>query len=77
MLEAEIAHQGTDDTVDATAASLARDDIEQLIAIVDVAGRVGHHQPVTIAIESDAEIGPVLEYGTAEVFRRLWRRPDR
>src|SRR5438105_5985300 len=61
VLEAEIAHQRADDAARQHAAPLvvARDHVEELIAVVDDAGGVDHHEAIAVAVEPDSEIGAV------------------
>ena len=40
---------------------------EDLVAVDQLALLVGHHQPVGVAVQRDAEIGAVLEHLCAEI----------
>ena len=64
MLEAEIAHQRSDDAArqDAPPLIIAGNDEQQLIAVVDHACTINHDQPVAVAVERNAEVGAVAHH---------------
>ncbi len=64
QLETEIAHQGTHHpTLEATTAlEIARDQIEQLVAIHCRPGVIHHQDPITVAVEGDADVGVLVEH---------------
>ena len=60
VLEAEVAHQRSDNTGNRAArGTVRRDHVEQPITVVEVSFRVRHHEAVSVAIKRDAQIGPV------------------
>ena len=71
LLEAEIGHQRADHAAaERTAPAVVhRDDVEQLVAVVDAPVAVDHDQPVAVAVERDADVGAVLDDGAGERLR--------
>src|SRR5579862_58026 len=71
LLQAQVAHERANHTAGEHAAPLviARDNVQELIAIVETAFAVGHHQTVAVAVERDAEVGTVCAHLLREVNR--------
>src|SRR5208282_5429760 len=70
MLHAEIGHQGANhSTFESTSPlMMARDYIQQLVAIVESSVTVDHNQTIAVAVERDAEIGA---YALDRTLQRL------
>ena len=59
-LQREIGHQGSGDALQpAVFRALARDDEQELVAVVEPAVPVGHEHAVAVPVERDAQIGLV------------------
>jgi hypothetical protein len=63
LLDAEVRHHRADDAAAERAAAhrVHRDDVQQLVAVVDAPVAIGHHEPVAVAVERDAEVGAMLD----------------
>ena len=71
MLETEVAHHRADHRTLELALVLAgrRQDEQQLVAVDEVALLVGHQDPIAIAVQRNADVGPDRRYGQFEQFR--------
>ena len=71
VLERKIAHLRARHAAVERAAALrvARDHIQQLVAVIGHAARIHHHQAVAIAVERDAEIGAMRLHGLLQCPR--------
>ena len=72
LLQREVAHLGADDALAEIARALAvvRDQVDQLVAVVELAGAVDHHEPVAVAVERDAEVGAGALHRLLQRLRR-------
>jgi hypothetical protein len=72
MFQPQIAHHRTDDRADQLLPllALARNDVEQLIAVDQSAEVIHHHETVTVAIERDAGLRLHARHRQLQQFRR-------
>ena len=65
LLEPEVRHQGPDHPPAEHAPALAvlGDHEQDVVAVEEVAARIGHDEPVAVSVEGDAGIRPVVEDG--------------
>ncbi len=64
QLQTHVGHQGANHAPleAAVAQGIARDDIEDLVPVDDVAGAVHHHQAIAVTVEGDTEVGLALQH---------------
>ena len=76
LFEAEVAHLRADEAARHRAAPpvVERDHIEQLVAVVRATLGIDHDQPIAVAVERDAEVGPMLDHRRLQIPRM--RRAD-
>ncbi len=75
VLQAEVAHDGADDRPleIALLVPVHRKNVEQLVTVDQRAPLIGHHEPVTIAVERNTDIRLDSRHGQTQELRR--RRP--